>query len=1102
MDKLKYIKLENEDGSYSDAIPLSVDPAYIPIISNESHITLDNYIETNDSNINVLQTDTENNKNSISSIKVDLSNKATKTELNNSINSLTEQMAALENGSPKGSYETTAALISANPNTGVYIVTTDGHIYSWTKNASAAIDLGVYQATEISSDSIVTVMERPITARIVGPINYEKLGWNSGGITDEGDSYQVSTRCRSSGFYITGGHHHYISIKNKNNNLAYRIFCYSGGIFSSSNLLSRTEWQTKSNDFKINTFRLVANPANEDYYRYTTVIKIEVKTLDDSNLSVSEVSNSIDSAVFQFYEDEILCKDYNARTDLRKITSDDIRADFFDSKTEIRNIGIFVKAGSIIKVKKTNLFKKFIVGITKRPYRGFDLSTKFGACSSYLYYTAVVDDTDYNLLMVSEDGYLQFLLKKSDNSVFEGDIADYYGEINECLNFEDAYTINKSCIFNSNMINKSLINAYAYITTSGNSSSSIPSPTGFDSCTFIPAIGNAEVYLKGLTSPLSDGQMISFYNSNRSLISYIKLNDQNYIRTTTPEGTAEIGINLRKSEIENTGFYFLNTIFDKEPANTENVDLRIDVLDSLLNNPNIELTELGSGYIGASGSYGTSNAWKLYYAPISEGIEYLISTGMNGIDLNGHAKAAACFYSVDTITSSNYTTVMQASNVVEIEALYSERSAHWEDIKKVAPDGAKSIVICLGSSYFNIGSSLKALPSLSESACDIVLKDYIDFNEIVDKYSDGPDESDSYAYIFNESFSIAFTKPLSSSNMIIKSFAKWVGEEKPTIKLSSTNGSTIDYTIGKDYEFHYNEWRVPPILKNTDVITLTITIPEGTVLYLKEFSNYYEQSRTSWAGGVKLNCHLGCYYLGAPENTMPAYQIGAQLGYPACIAVPKVTADGIFVCLHDDNNINRTARNADGTAVSGSYKVSDLTYEQLLEYDFGLYKGAYWKGTKIPLLSDFFELCAKTNMQPMFSTHPNLTSSQWEEVKAMLIKYGLLKRFHIKSFDLNALKTAYTVFGTEIDGYTWDGGNVTSMLANASEMDNTKCRIGIEYHISSINQTEVQNALNNGYFTAAYGIGRNVSGDRYKELISWGVTEFTDDCNPCHGLNW
>lgn len=56
-----------------------------------------------------------------------------------------------------GSYATVETLVNANPETGVYIVQEDGHVYSWTKNAENAIDLGVYQATEVDDFSIKNI---------------------------------------------------------------------------------------------------------------------------------------------------------------------------------------------------------------------------------------------------------------------------------------------------------------------------------------------------------------------------------------------------------------------------------------------------------------------------------------------------------------------------------------------------------------------------------------------------------------------------------------------------------------------------------------------------------------------------------------------------------------------------------------------------------------------------------------------------------------------------------------------------------------------------------------------------------------------------------
>lgn len=123
MDKLKYIKLENEDGSYSSSIPISVEAQYIDI-NNEQDLA--DYINENNINIHNLQNATSG--------------------LNNKVDTNTSAIQGLASGSPKGSYATVEALISANPATGVYIIQADGHVYSWTKNGDTAIDLGAYQA--------------------------------------------------------------------------------------------------------------------------------------------------------------------------------------------------------------------------------------------------------------------------------------------------------------------------------------------------------------------------------------------------------------------------------------------------------------------------------------------------------------------------------------------------------------------------------------------------------------------------------------------------------------------------------------------------------------------------------------------------------------------------------------------------------------------------------------------------------------------------------------------------------------------------------------------------------------------------------------------
>ena len=117
MDKLKYIKLENEDGSYSSSIALSVDA---------------NNIET--------QNGTSNLENDLNSINTNLNLKTSQIE------HLEIKTDNLVNGAPL----VASSISEMTDTTRIYVNTTDGHWY-W-HNGNSWEDGGVYQASENSND--------------------------------------------------------------------------------------------------------------------------------------------------------------------------------------------------------------------------------------------------------------------------------------------------------------------------------------------------------------------------------------------------------------------------------------------------------------------------------------------------------------------------------------------------------------------------------------------------------------------------------------------------------------------------------------------------------------------------------------------------------------------------------------------------------------------------------------------------------------------------------------------------------------------------------------------------------------------------------------
>lgn len=98
-----------------------------------------------------------------------------------------------------------------------------------------------------------------------------------------------------------------------------------------------------------------------------------------------------------------------------------------------------------------------------------------------------------------------------------------------------------------------------------------------------------------------------------------------------------------------------------------------------------------------------------------------------------------------------------------------------------------------------------------------------------------------------------------------------------------------------------------------------------------------------------------------PENTMPAYRAAVQQGYDIIELDVSVTKDMQFVMLHDAT-INRTGRYKDGSSLKEEILISELTYKEASEYDYGLWFSEDFKGTKLPLFKEVLEFAKETGI--------------------------------------------------------------------------------------------------------------------------------------------
>ncbi|MBE6559802.1 MAG: FAD-dependent oxidoreductase [Ruminococcaceae bacterium] len=145
-----------------------------------------------------------------------------------------------------------------------------------------------------------------------------------------------------------------------------------------------------------------------------------------------------------------------------------------------------------------------------------------------------------------------------------------------------------------------------------------------------------------------------------------------------------------------------------------------------------------------------------------------------------------------------------------------------------------------------------------------------------------------------------------------------------------------------------------------------------------------------------------------PENTMPAFRAAVQQGYNIIELDVSVTADGQFVLLHD-SKLNRTGRNADGSELPAPVAIGEITYAETQAYDFGIWRGEKFRGTKMPLFTEVLAFARRSGVRlKIDNKYQHFTETQktafydllrsWEDTACLTCK------------DMQALAEAAAVF--------------------------------------------------------------------------------------------
>lgn len=207
---------------------------------------------------------------------------------------------------------------------------------------------------------------------------------------------------------------------------------------------------------------------------------------------------------------------------------------------------------------------------------------------------------------------------------------------------------------------------------------------------------------------------------------------------------------------------------------------------------------------------------------------------------------------------------------------------------------------------------------------------------------------------------------------------------------------------------------------------------------------------------VKSVNHRGWYK--APENTLVAYKQSRLNGFKYVETDVSFTSDDVAVLLHDPT-INRTARNADGTEISETINITDITYEEVLEYDFGIYKNSQYAGTKIPTLAEFCALCKNIGLHPYIEIKTyGMTQANVESIVNIAYENGLKGNCTFISFSDSLLEYVKAVDGSARLGFlnAYNSDVTQSDIAKAQALKTDENEVFIDARINALTSTGVE----------------------------------------------
>lgn len=339
----------------------------------------------------------------------------------------------------------------------------------------------------------------------------------------------------------------------------------------------------------------------------------------------------------------------------------------------------------------------------------------------------------------------------------------------------------------------------------------------------------------------------------------------------------------------------------------------------------------------------------------------------------------------------------------------------------------------------------------------------------------------------------------------------------------------IQYKIGDKEKYRYGECKCITNIKTSGFAQsvwngnyiIDITIPSGCTLQIDSFLAEYSNDCGD-KDSFKVMQHGNVFM--SEMNCETNWMGWSHINNYGAIVVPKLTLDGVWVCYHDDDELDNSnvVQKIDGTAVPHK-KITELTYAETQTLQYRVLN-SFGEHDKIPTLELFLQYCAKMGVHPVFSMHPtDWTKAGYEQLRALVEKYSLLEKLNIKGGYNNDpgqdadghpygfIPKIFKYFGSDIESFIIDFNETQPTQAQieaiaAYEWQMDKIKVGVEF-VTNSGSTYFSDAVLSMLRENGLVHGLSISGGQrkaefIKSVIAKGCYEFCSDFFFSNGLNW